>query len=98
MVKRPDILQVLEPGYDALFDHAVEVFTADERVRALWLSGSLGRGDADAMSDLDLIVAVADDALPDFAAQWPDWLARDHADADRPFAPLRSGLVVRRHS
>ena len=75
MVTRPDILQVLEPGYDALFDQAVEVFAADERVRAVWLSGSLGRGDADAMSDLDLIVAVADEALPDFAAQWPDWLA-----------------------
>ena len=75
MVTRPDILQVLEPGYDALFDQAVQVFAADERVRAVWLSGSLGRGDADAMSDLDLIVAVADEALPDFAAQWPDWLA-----------------------
>ncbi len=41
----------------------------------MWLSGSLGRGDADAMSDLDLIVAVADDALPEFAISWRDWLA-----------------------
>ena len=32
MVTRPDILQVLEPGYDALFDQAVQVFAADERV------------------------------------------------------------------
>ena len=74
------------------------MFEADERVRAMWLSGSLGRGDADAMSDLDLIVAVADDALPEFAAQWQDWLAGDHADADRVVPALCSGLAVRRHS
>ena len=76
MVTRPDILQVLEPGYDLLFDRATEVLEADERVRAMWLSGSLGRGDADAMSDLDVIVAVADDALPAFADSWREWLAQ----------------------
>ncbi|HMK11158.1 MAG TPA: nucleotidyltransferase domain-containing protein [Acidimicrobiales bacterium] len=75
MVTRPDVLAVLEPGYDVLFDRAVVVFEADERVRALWLSGSLGRGDADAMSDLDLIVAVDDAALAEFADSWREWLA-----------------------
>ncbi len=48
---------------------------ADERVRALWLSGSLGRGDADAMSDLDLLVAVADDDMTSFNDSWREWLA-----------------------
>ena len=76
VVTRPDILAVLEPGYDALFDSAAEVFEADARVRAMWLSGSLGRGDADAMSDLDILVAVEDDGLPAFADAWRDWLAR----------------------
>jgi predicted nucleotidyltransferase len=35
---------------------------SDERVRALWLAGSVGRGDADAGSDLDLVVTVVDPA------------------------------------
>jgi hypothetical protein len=43
-------------------------------LRALWLSCSLARGTADAASDLDLLLAVADDALDDFAATWRDWL------------------------
>jgi hypothetical protein len=72
---RPEVIGVLEPGYDLLFDRAVSVFESDNRVRALWLSGSLGRGDADAMSDLDLLVAVTDDGLPTFAEAWREWLA-----------------------
>ena len=32
-------------------------------------------GSADAASDLDLIVAVADDELDGFATAWEDWLA-----------------------
>ena len=75
MVARPDIIRVLEPGYDVLFDRAVSVLERDDRVRALWLSGSLGRGDADAMSDLDLLIAVTDEGLPAFADAWREWLA-----------------------
>jgi hypothetical protein len=48
----------LEPGYDALLARVVAVLEADERVRALWLAGSVGRGVADAGSDLDLVVTV----------------------------------------
>ncbi len=48
----------LEPGYDALLRQIAEALEADERVRALWLSGSVGRGAADAGSDLDLVVTV----------------------------------------
>jgi len=58
---------VLPETYRHLFERAVAVLGADERVRALWLSGSLARGVADAASDLDLIVAVADDELDGFA-------------------------------
>ena len=58
-----------------MFDRAVEVLGADERVRAVWLSGSLARGAADAASDLDLLVAVADDEHEEFAGSWQGWLA-----------------------
>lgn len=71
---RPSIIERLPEGYHRLFDRAVEVFEADERVRALWLSGSLARGTADAASDLDLLVAVADDSHEEFARTWSQWL------------------------
>jgi hypothetical protein len=51
------------------------VFAADDRVRALWLSGSLARGVADAASDLDLLIAVRDEDYPAFAASWREALA-----------------------
>ena len=47
----------------------------DSRVRALWVSGSLARRDADAYSDLDLLAAVADADFDAFAASWKSWLA-----------------------
>jgi len=75
VIARPPILDVLEPGYVVLFARAVDVFLADERVRAMWLSGSLGRGDADAISDLDVLLAVDDGELSGFADEWREWLA-----------------------
>ncbi len=44
-------------------------------MRALWLSGSRGRGAADAWSDLDLVVTVADASFETFTAAWRKWLA-----------------------
>jgi predicted nucleotidyltransferase len=70
-----DAIDALPAGYRDLLERAVDVLGADERVRALWLSGSLARGDADVASDLDLLVAVADDAHDAFAAGWREWLA-----------------------
>lgn len=52
----------LEEGYADLLARVVERFADDQRVRALWLAGSVGRGVADAGSDLDLLVTVADRA------------------------------------
>ena len=51
------------------------MFEADERVRALWLSGSLARGVADAASDLDLLIAVRDEDCQAFATSWREVLA-----------------------
>ncbi|GAB3488842.1 nucleotidyltransferase domain-containing protein [Flexivirga lutea] len=56
----------LPEGYAEILDHTVATLSADGRVEALWLSGSLGRGVADAGSDLDLVVTVADDSRDDF--------------------------------
>ncbi|MEQ1787857.1 MAG: nucleotidyltransferase domain-containing protein [Acidimicrobiales bacterium] len=75
-VHRPPALAVLPDGYQHLFDRAVEALGADDSVRALWVHGSVGRDEADGSSDLDLILAVADDAFDGFWASWPEWLAR----------------------
>lgn len=43
----------------ALMDQVTTALSADHRIRALLLSGSFGRGTADAWSDVDLIAFVA---------------------------------------
>lgn len=50
-------------------EHAAVVLGKDERIRVLWLTGSLAKGTADAQSDVDLRVAVR---ATDFATidQW----------------------------
>jgi predicted nucleotidyltransferase len=68
-------VEVLPESYHRLFARVVDVLGADDRVRALWLSGSLARGAGDAASDLDLVLAVADDDHETFAASWEEWLA-----------------------
>ena len=71
----PVDLSVLPSGYQRLLGAARRRLEPDDRVRALWLGGSLARGVADAASDLDLVVAVADDALPELSRTWRRWLA-----------------------
>ena len=60
----------LPPGYGSLLDRFIDVVGGDPRVRAAWVHGSVARGDADEVSDLDVIIAVADDDIPAFAAGW----------------------------
>jgi hypothetical protein len=74
-ISRPEGLAELPAAYGPLFDRAVEVLGADERVRAIWVAGALGRGGADAASDLDFIIAVRDEDFEVFAAGWRGWLA-----------------------
>src|SRR5262245_12518988 len=47
---------------DALIDRLHASLGADPRFVAAWLGGSVGRGDADDWSDVDLYVAVAEEA------------------------------------
>lgn len=49
-----DLLRLREEERDRLLDRLVASLERDERVVAAWLSGSLGRGTADAWSDVDV--------------------------------------------
>ena len=53
----------------------------DCRVRAAWITGSVARGEDDALSDLDLVIVVVDDAIAEFIDN-----RRDHAA--EPARPL----------
>jgi hypothetical protein len=74
-VRQPDGIAALPAAYGPLFDRARSVLSADQRVRAIWLAGALGRGAADAASDLDLAIAVRDADFEAFGAEWREWLA-----------------------
>ena len=45
-------------------------------VQAVWLAGSLARGDGDRFSDVDLQCLIASDALPYWRTHWSDVVAR----------------------
>ena len=69
-------LEAYGRGRDALLARIRALLQADPRVDAAWLSGSFGRGEADAWSDLDLHVAVRDAELDAFLAERPALYAR----------------------
>ncbi len=56
-------LQIRREERAALLQRAIEVLTADARVVAAWLFGSMGRGDADDLSDIDLWLVVSDEHI-----------------------------------
>lgn len=65
-----EVREALAPmpcGYADLLRDVVHLLFARTDVRALWVSGSAGRRAADAGSDLDVIVTVADDAFDELA-------------------------------
>jgi predicted nucleotidyltransferase len=61
----------LAAARDAVLAGIVDRLSADVRVEGAWLSGSFGRGEEDAWSDLDLHVAVSDDSLDAFLVERP---------------------------
>ncbi|MBV9359233.1 MAG: hypothetical protein JO023_27300, partial [Chloroflexi bacterium] len=64
------------PDRTALLRRIVRELETDERVGAVWLTGSIGRREDDAWSDLDLHVAVWDSYLEAFWAQRDGLYAR----------------------
>lgn len=54
----------------ALVDHVVDRLSIDTRVRALWLTGSLGAGTHDEHSDVDMFALVSEDALASYVEEW----------------------------
>jgi predicted nucleotidyltransferase len=71
-----DALRPLPAGYLELYERVLRAAQDDGRVRAMWLSGSLARGVADAGSDLDVVIAVSAGSFDEFAANWREWLGR----------------------
>jgi hypothetical protein len=73
--RNPASLAALVPSYRPIFDRVLQACEHDDRIRAMWLSGSLAKGTADGGSDLDILLAVRDSDFDEFAAHWRDWLA-----------------------
>ena len=67
--------EAVDPRYRALYDRAVEVLTADPRVRSVEVAGSIRSGTADAWSDLDIEVVTDPEHHEGFLADRDDWLA-----------------------
>ena len=72
-----NVSSAIAPLPAAYHDHLariVDLVEPDERIRGLWLSGSVARGTADAGSDLDLLLAVADPDFDGFIDGWRGWV------------------------
>ena len=61
-------------GYADLLRRLLDATQPDQRIRGVWLGGSIGRGVADAGSDLDVLMAVEDNSMDEFAGSWRPWL------------------------
>ena len=61
---------------DALLARLTQLLEQDDRVVAAWLFGSLGRGTADDLSDIDLIAVVADKHISPLVTRHRDYAAR----------------------
>lgn len=61
---------------DRLLAHLVDRLERDPDVAAVWLEGSLGRGDADDLSDLDIGIVVKDERIAGIVAD-PGRFVRD---------------------
>jgi hypothetical protein len=74
------------PQHQALLQTIVAHYRQDPRILAVVVFGSLGRGDWDALSDIDLDVVIADDAVVDAVGELRKLCAA--------FAPLGEHLAV----
>ena len=89
-------LDVIDHRFTALYERAVAVLGADDRVESVAISGSVGAGTADEWSDLDLQVVARVDGYDDFLRDWPDWLAAitPTVFARTPIAPFIINAVT----
>lgn len=71
-----DLLRARRAERDALLARLTALLMDDARVVAAWLFGSLGREDADELSDIDLRVIVADDSRDAIEAMCREYVAR----------------------
>ncbi|HEV2124267.1 MAG TPA: nucleotidyltransferase domain-containing protein [Chloroflexota bacterium] len=62
--------------HDALLERVRALLESDDRVAAAWLFGSRGRGDADALSDVDLVVVAHEEHLEALKRERRDIVAR----------------------
>jgi predicted nucleotidyltransferase len=69
-------LRRFEHERDALVEQAHSVLAADPRLVAAWLFGSLGRSDADELSDIDLFVSTADEHHDQIVSNRPAFMAQ----------------------
>jgi Nucleotidyltransferase domain len=89
-------LDVLDPGYAALWECARAVLLDDRRVLSVEIGGSVAAGTADEWSDLDLQVVVGPDRYDEFLGDWEQWLAAigPTVFARRPIAPFIINAVT----
>lgn len=91
MILPPDVDKLLAIRIrerSELLDRIVAGLRDDRHVRAVWLSGSVSRGDDDALSDLDLSVVVSDESIGEFVAS-----RKAHAAKPAPPALLMDNLA-----
>jgi predicted nucleotidyltransferase len=86
MTRRPTAPQA------ALTDAIARTLEADPRIAAAWLAGSLGRGQGDAYSDVDILVLCEDGKIAETAAAY----AKDVSAIARPVLvkTLYGGRIV----
>ncbi|MFZ1399083.1 MAG: nucleotidyltransferase domain-containing protein, partial [Candidatus Promineifilaceae bacterium] len=63
------VLTSFQSESEELLRQITKYLDNDPRVMAAWLFGSLGRGDADELSDIDIFVVVTDECLQDVVTQ-----------------------------
>lgn len=68
----PDHVQIAK--LRAFAEQAASTLREDERVRLLWLTGSLAAGTADTQSDVDLRLAVREEDFATVGQWWPELL------------------------
>lgn len=93
-----DLLQIRRTEQEILLQRAIIILQADQRVVAAWLFGSHGRHTADALSDIDLWVVVADEQCETIVAERERYVAQ----LGRPVlvlesfhnAPVRGGYLM----